>query len=75
MIGGQVGVAGHLRIGDNVKVGAQSGISHHIKDGEIVVGTPAIPIRNFKKSSIIFKNLEDLYKRIQNLEKELNNLK
>jgi len=75
MIGGQVGVAGHLRIGDDVKVGAQSGISHNIKDGEIVVGTPAIPIRNFKKSSIIFKNLEDLYKRIQNLEKELNNLK
>jgi len=75
MIGGQVGVAGHLRIGDNVKVGAQSGISHNIKDNEIVVGTPAIPIRNFKKSSIIFKNLEDLYQRIQNIEKELNNLK
>lgn len=75
MIGGQVGIAGHLKIGDNVKVGAQSGISHNIKDGEIVVGTPALPIRNFKKSSIIFKNLEDLYNRIQKLEKELNNLK
>jgi UDP-3-O-[3-hydroxymyristoyl] glucosamine N-acyltransferase len=75
MIGGQVGVAGHLKIGDNVKIGAQSGISHSIKDGEIVVGTPALPIRNFKKSSILFKNLEDLYLRIQNLEKQLNNEK
>ena len=71
MIGGQVGVAGHIKIGDNVKVGAQSGISHSLKNGEIVVGTPAIPIRTFKKSSIIFKNLEDLYNRIQQLEKEL----
>ena len=75
MIGGQVGIAGHLKIGDNVKVGAQSGVSHNLKDGEIVVGTPAIPIRNFKKSSIIFKNLEDLYNRIQELEKALKQLK
>ncbi len=75
MIGGQVGIAGHLKIGNDVKVGAQSGISHNLKDGEIVVGTPAIPIRKFKKSSIIFKNLDDLYQRIQNLEKEINKLK
>ncbi len=75
MIGGQVGMAGHIKIGDNVKVGAQSGISHNLKDGEIVVGTPALPIRNFKKSTIIFKNLEDLYNRIKKLETELNQLK
>ncbi len=74
MIGGQVGIAGHLKIGNNVKVGAQSGISHSLKDNEIVVGTPAIPIKTFKKSSIIFKNLEDLYNRIQQLEKELKKL-
>ncbi len=71
MIGGQVGMAGHLKIGDNVKVGAQSGISHNIKDNEIVVGTPALPIRNFKKSTIIFKNLEELYNRIKALENKL----
>ncbi len=75
MIGGQVGIAGHLKIGDNVKVGAQSGISHNLKDGEVVVGTPALPIRNFKKSTIIFKNLEDLYNRIKVLEKKLNEQK
>ena len=71
MIGGQVGMAGHLKVGDNVKIGAQSGISHSIKENEIVVGTPALPIRNFKKSSIIFKNLEDLYNRIKVLEDKL----
>ena len=75
MIGGQVGITGHIKIGDNVKIGAQSGISHSLKDGEIVVGTPALPIKNFKKSSIIFKNLEDLYGRIKKLESELNQLK
>ena len=35
MIGGQVGIAGHLTIGNNVKVQAQSGIGHrNVKDGE-----------------------------------------
>ncbi len=71
MIGGQVGIAGHLKIGNDVKAGAQSGISHNLKDGEIVVGTPAIPIRNFKKSTILFKNLGGLYDRIKELEKEI----
>jgi len=71
MIGGQVGIAGHLKIGDNVKVGAQSGISKDIKDGEIVIGSPALPYRNFKKSSILFKNLSDLHDRITQLEKKL----
>ena len=75
MIGGQVGIAGHLKIGNNVKVGAQSGISHSLKDNEIVVGTPALPIKNFKKSTIIFKNLEDLYNRIKQLEEEVKKLK
>ncbi len=75
MIGGQVGIAGHIKIGNNVKIGAQSGVSHNLKDDEIVVGSPAIPIKQFKKSSIIFKNLDDLYKRIQKLEKELKKYK
>ncbi len=72
MIGGQVGIAGHLQIGDDVKIGAQSGISKNIKDGDIVIGSPALPYRNFKKSSILFKNLDDLYHRLQVLEKKLN---
>ena len=75
MIGGQVGMAGHIKIGNNVKAGAQSGISHSLKDYEIVVGTPALPIRNFKKSSILFKNLEDLFNRVKELEAQIEKLK
>ncbi len=69
MIGGQVGMAGHIKIGNNVRVGAQSGIINDVPDNEILIGSPALPYRNFKKSSILFKNLEDLYKRIIELEK------
>ena len=31
MIGGQVGIAGHLKIGDKVKIGAQAGVTKSIK--------------------------------------------
>jgi len=75
MIGGQVGIAGHIKIGDNVKAGAQTGITHGLKDGQIVVGSPALPIRNFKKSSVLFKNLGDLFDRVKELEKKLDQLK
>jgi len=47
MVGGQVGMAGHLTIGDGVKIGAQAGVIRDIEKGEAVLGSPAIPIREF----------------------------
>jgi UDP-3-O-[3-hydroxymyristoyl] glucosamine N-acyltransferase len=39
MIGGQVGIAGHLTIGNNVRIQAQSGVGRNIKDDEILQGS------------------------------------
>ena len=50
-IGGQAGVSGHLKIGNNVKIGGGSGVVKDIKDNEIVMGYPAIPIKNFIKKN------------------------
>jgi UDP-3-O-[3-hydroxymyristoyl] glucosamine N-acyltransferase len=47
MIGGQAGLAGHLRIGDRARIGAQAGLMRDVKPGETVIGTPAMPIREF----------------------------
>ncbi len=74
-IGGQVGIAGHLKIGNNVKVGAQSGITRNVQDGEILIGSPAIPHKQFKKSAILFKQLGDMYAEIQHLKAELKKFK
>jgi UDP-3-O-[3-hydroxymyristoyl] glucosamine N-acyltransferase len=72
MIAGQVGFVGHLSIGDDVKIGAQSGISGNLKDGSIVMGSPAIDIANHRRSLVHFKNLSDIVKRIDDLEKRMN---
>ena len=50
-IGGQAGISGHLKIGNNVKIGGGSGVVKDIKDNEIVMGYPAVPLRDFLKKS------------------------
>ncbi len=74
MIGGQVGISGHINIGDEVKIAAQAGIASNIKDGQIVMGSPALEASQYKKAFIYFKNFEKLVKRIEELEKELSKL-
>lgn len=69
MIGGQVGVAGHLTIGDNVKIAAQSGISSNVAEGQIIMGSPAFNLKDFRKSYIHFRKLAELVERIEALEK------
>lgn len=70
MIGGQVGIVGHLVIADKVKIAAQSGVGASIpKEGEIIQGSPAFPIGDYKKSYVGFRKLPELIARIEELEK------
>ena len=75
MLGGQVGVAGHITIGNKVNMGAQSGVHGSIKDGEALIGTPPIGLKNYFKSSAVFKKLPDMYLELASLKKELDELK
>ena len=72
MIGGQVGIVGHLVIADKVKIAAQSGIGSSItKEGEIVQGSPAFGIGDYKKSYVGFRKLPEMLAKIEELEKLL----
>jgi len=75
MIGGQVGIVGHLLIADKVKIAAQSGIgSSIIKEGDVVQGSPAFFIGDYKKSYLGFRKLPELMQRIEELEKQIKDL-
>jgi len=50
-IGGQAGVSGHLKIGNNVKIGGGSGVVKDIPDNTIVMGYPAVPLKEFLKKN------------------------
>jgi len=75
MIAGQVGLGGHITIGDNTNIGAQAGVISNIESGRNIIGAPAIDMKNFFRSSIVFAKLPDLYRGHNQLQKEVNTLK
>lgn len=74
VLAGQVGVAGHLRIGDLAKVGAQAGVMHDLDDGAVVLGAPAMPTRDFLRSTAIFQKLPELQRELRELKRRLEAL-
>ena len=73
-LAGQVGVAGHLTVGKGVVATAQTGIPNSVDPGTIVSGYPAIPNRDWLKSSAIFRKLPELRKQLVELERRIEEL-
>ncbi len=47
VVGGQVGLADHVTVGDGAQIAAKTGVMRDIGPGEVVMGYPARPIRQF----------------------------
>ena len=73
-LAGQVGVAGHLTIGAGAVATAQTGIPNSVEAGAFVSGYPAIPNRDWLKSSAVFRKLPELRKLIAELERRVQEL-
>lgn len=75
MFGGQVGITGHAKIASHTHSGAQAGIAGTIlKEGQTVLGSPAIDARRFAKASAVFRNLPEIYKQVNDLQKQMDKL-
>ena len=57
VLGGQVGVAGHLTIGKGSRIAAQSGIMRDVPQGSEYMGYPAVPIKTFMKQVALLKKM------------------
>lgn len=72
MIAAQVGVVGHIKIADGVKIAGQAGVSNSIeKENEIVQGSPAFSLGDFRRSYVLFRSLPKLNDRMRDLENKL----
>jgi UDP-3-O-[3-hydroxymyristoyl] glucosamine N-acyltransferase len=47
IVAAQGGLTGHLRIGKGARIGAQAGVMRDVAAGESVLGSPALPVRQF----------------------------
>lgn len=71
MIGGQVGINGHITIADGTKVAGQAGITGNTNENDVLQGTPAIGIGEYRRSYVIFKKLPELERKITAIEKNI----
>ena len=75
-IAGQAGMVGHITIGDRAIVTAQAGVTKDIEEGKVVIGAPAMDIREGRLAFGLIarlpefkKQIGDLLKRVEKLEK------
>jgi UDP-3-O-[3-hydroxymyristoyl] glucosamine N-acyltransferase len=70
-IAGQVGIAGHLTIGDKSIIMAQAGVTKDVAAGAIVLGSPAIPHKEFKRVNAAIQRLPETLAKLHELEQQL----
>ena len=60
IIAGQVGISGHITIADGTKIGGQAGVMGSVrKEGQAIIGSPAIPYQTYMRAYVKFKQLGD----------------
>ena len=74
VIGGQVGIAGHLVLAKGTQIGAQAGINFNTEENKQWHGSPAQPLKEWMRSTVIFKKLPEVDKRIRALEAKVAEL-
>jgi UDP-3-O-[3-hydroxymyristoyl] glucosamine N-acyltransferase len=74
VIGGQVGIAGHLVLAKGTQIGAQAGINFNTEENKQWHGSPAQPLKEWMRSTVIFKKLPEVDKRIRALEAKIAEL-
>ena len=78
VIGGQVGFAGHIHVADGAQIGAQAGIISSLSEKDVetpIIGSPTMPVKQFMRSSAVFRKLPDMLRTINELQREVEQLK
>ena len=58
MLGGQVGIVGHVELDDHVLIATRGGVSKSLKAGKYR-GSPAIPIAEYHRQEVHVRKLEE----------------
>jgi UDP-3-O-[3-hydroxymyristoyl] glucosamine N-acyltransferase len=71
LLGGQVGLADHTELGDEVRVAAQSGVHGRVPAGAGLLGTPAMPVETARRALAAVPRLPDLIRAVRALERRV----
>ena len=68
VIAGQVGIADHINIGNDCILAAQSGVSKSFPEKSIVIGSPAVPRKEFIRQLKLMKDASELVAKFKKYE-------
>ena len=71
IVAGQAGLKDNINLGNGVIIGAQAGVMNDIPDGEMWVGSPAQPRRDFFKQELACRKFPELSKDLKKIKKSL----
>lgn len=74
VIGGQVAIAGHIKITDKTMIAARSGVSKSITKSGKYNGVPAVPLHEYNRNSVYLRNMESHVTQIKQLRNQLAQL-
>lgn len=74
VMAGQVGVRDHVHIGDKAVLGARSGVSNDVEPGKIVLGEPAIDLRERKLQLAAMSKLPEMRRDLKQLTARVSSL-
>ncbi len=59
VVAGQAGFAGHLYVGKGARIGAQCGVMRDVEAGAAVIGSPAMPVKQFFRQVATLRRLAE----------------
>lgn len=74
VMAGQVGVRDHVHIGKGAIISAMAGVTNDVREGEVMLGAPATPLREQKLKLAAIAKLPQLRKEFRELRKEIAEL-
>ena len=74
MLGGQVGVTGHVTIGPRVKASAKTGVTGSVPADSFITGYPHMENLEWRKAYAVFRRLPEMRKQLAELERRLAEL-
>jgi UDP-3-O-[3-hydroxymyristoyl] glucosamine N-acyltransferase len=74
IMAGQAGIKDNTQIGSGVIVGAQAGVHRSVPDGQHVLGSPAIPVREQRRIFQMIERLPEMHRHLRELTARLDAL-
>jgi UDP-3-O-[3-hydroxymyristoyl] glucosamine N-acyltransferase len=72
--GGQAGFADHVKVADGVTIAGRAGVMGTISEPGVYGGAPCMPMRQYRRVTVINEDLPNIVKRLRALEKKVQEL-